>query len=182
MSRGRALVEAPPSTVVAGPAADAVVALASGADWKPTNLEAIPAAPFALHDARFLCRLQAHHDPAAIVRLAVRGVAIVLVASEDPIGEPAAETQPASRVIDGLARTSRCLPLADHPAVRLTPTEIGLVLALGEGTTTESAARGQHVSVRSAHRHLRHARETVGVATTSELIEIVLDAHRAWSR
>jgi len=180
MSWGQALV-GPPTAVVPGHVADAAVALAAGAGWQPVTPETIPAEPFALHDAQLLCRLDARHDPATIMRLAVRGVAIVLVISEDQLREPAAETQPVSRVIDGLSRTSRCLPLADHPALRLTPTEIGLVLSLGEGTTTESAAQRQHVSVRSAHRHLRRAREAVGVATTSELVEVVLDAHRAWS-
>lgn len=165
----------PPSSIVARHQHAGLVALASEAGWHPITAEALPATPVALGPRCLLRVVDADTDPSTVIRLALRGVAVVLI-----VDSTDQEEVPSARLLGGLARSSRPVLANDQSCLTLTPLQVGLACALGGGATIPAAARRHHVSERSAHRHLTAARRTVGVATTGQLGDLVMEARRPW--
>jgi hypothetical protein len=135
----------------------------------------LPGAPWDLHPHAVvvtgsLARLGAEDELVAAV---ARGAGAV-VAVPDPSAPPA-------RLVDALQRMTTVVNASACGALDLDTTQVALLADLARGTSTHDAARGVHLSVRTAHRRLADARTTLGVTSTNCAIAKVVEAMRFWS-
>jgi hypothetical protein len=87
----------------------------------------------------------------------------------------------ASRLLDALMRTAPVLDWIDCPLMTLGADQLLLLHALAEGRSTRAAARAAHLSERTAHRRIAHARFALGIESTNEAAAEVDAVLRVWS-
>lgn len=103
------------------------------------------------------------HDAAKALRLAMRGVPVVIRGT--------APRRVLDALYDDLRRFTRVdLRTAVAPASPLTDEERRLLMLLGDGLSLREAAAELHVSTRTADRRLAAARRKLGATTTNEAI------------
>jgi hypothetical protein len=114
---------------------------------------------------------QAHED--CLVDAVVRGAGAI-------VALPTGASAP-TRLVDALQRITPVVDGTNCRTLELDVVQLQLLLELSRGANTAEAARSVHLSVRTAHRRIAEARETLGATSTNAAAVLVTEAVRFWA-
>jgi hypothetical protein len=157
------------------PSLDAARATAELADLDVVDGWALPADPWdvAREGVVVLGRCDDDAVESELVDAVARGAGAIVGIDRERPG--------ASRLLDALTRTAPVLDWIDCPLMTLGADQLLLLHALADGRSTRAAARAAHLSERTAHRRIAHARLALGIESTNEAAAEVDAVVLLWS-